>query len=49
MLSWVHWFNRPQRYMWAFAALKILTFLEFAQLLILEERDFLKDLRISPS
>jgi hypothetical protein len=35
--------------MWAFAALKILTFLESAQLLILEERDFLKELRISPS
>ena len=49
MLSWVHWLNRSKRYMWEFTTLKILTFLKFAQLLTLEDRDFLKDLRISPS
>lgn len=49
MLSWMHWFNRPQKISAAFTTLKIITFLKFAQLLILEERDFLKELRISPS
>jgi hypothetical protein len=49
MLSWVHWFNRPKRYLRAFATLKIITSLKFAQLWKLEERDFLKELRISPS
>ena len=49
MLPWMHWFNGPKRYLRAFTTPKIITFLKFAQLLTLEDRDFLRELRISPS
>ena len=58
MLSWTNWFNRSERYPRALRTPKIITFLKFAQivtflkfaqLLTLEDRDFLKELRISSS
>ena len=49
MLSWMHWFNRPEGHARAFRTRNIITFLAFAQLLTLEDRHFLKELSTSPS
>ena len=49
MLSWMHWFNRPEGHAIAFRAPNIIMFIAFAQRLTLEDRHFLKELRISPS
>ena len=49
MFSWMHSLNGPKRCLRAFTIRKLITFLRFAQLLTLEDRDFLKGLRISPS
>jgi hypothetical protein len=49
MLSWTNWFTRSEKYPRALRTAKIVTFLKFAQLLSLEDRDFLKELRIRTS
>ena len=46
MSSWANWFNRSERYPRALSTPKIIAFLKFAQLLTLEDRDFLRELRI---
>ena len=49
MLSWMHWFNRPEGHARAFRTPNVITFLTFAQRLTLEDRHFLKELGISSS
>jgi hypothetical protein len=49
MLSWVHWFNRPEGHAIAFRAPNVIMFLVFAQRLTQEDRHFLKKLRIASS
>lgn len=49
MLPWMYWFNRPDGHAIDSGLLNIIMFLAFVQRLTLEDRRFLKELRISPS